>query len=425
MLRLPAVLVAVLVLSAGVMARAQDDQSWPLVDVSFEGLQRYAHADIVRLSGMVTGQPMSAAQLTTLAQELTDTGLFTSMRYRYETTDAGIRAVFTVTESAWTVPVVFDNFIGLPDDQLIPAVAAHVPAFDGTAVEDGRANELIATALEQVLAARGMTGRVTAVPRVDLASGTTVFAFAAQDTGVDLTLCEVRIPGASEIDEDDLVDFTHAFIGRPYSRSSLQLLASGTLLQHYRQRGYWAAGFGQPTGEVGASCDGVTASIPVAEGVAYRFAGAEWTGNSAVATATLDDALDMKTGALADASRIDEGLRRVKQVYLEQGYLLYEPEMTPELDASSQQATFMLDVNEGPQFRMGTFSVEGLPDRVATDLTDRFELKPGNVFDGTYLDRFMTDQRQRIQQPDGPFMTVEVSVDPPAGVAHVKLLPAR
>src|SRR5690606_38491571 len=91
----------------------------------------------------------------------------------------------------------FDNFIGLSDEQLIEAVARYVPGFDGTAVADGATNNLIGTALQRVLADLGRPGRIVVIPRINVEENWTRYAFAVTDTGREMTVCAVDLPGAS------------------------------------------------------------------------------------------------------------------------------------------------------------------------------------------------------------------------------------
>src|SRR5690606_34009637 len=176
--RLP-VAYAPLALVPALLLAGQDDaadQPRPLLEVHFDGLQRYAHDGIVRFAGLEIGQPVTEARLTSLAQQLADSGLFTGIRYQYTTTDKGLIARFTVAEPQWTVPVIFDNFIGISDEELIAAVARYVPSFDGTAVADGATNNLIGSALQHVLTDLGRPGRIVVIPRINIEENWTRYA---------------------------------------------------------------------------------------------------------------------------------------------------------------------------------------------------------------------------------------------------------
>jgi outer membrane protein assembly factor BamA len=417
--------IVVLGLASADVLHAQSSQPQPLTAIRFEGLQRYRQEDLLRLSGLRTGQMVTAAQLTQVARGLADTGLFAEVRYRYTTTTAGISVEYQIREAPWTVPVVFDNFVSIPDEELLAAVRAEVPGFDGMAVEGGSANDRIASALQRAMAARGIRGRVEATSSVDLIKNRNVFLFAMRDSGLNLSICAVRLPGASGVSERDLQALTAPFLGDDYSRASLDAFAGGALQRHYRQRGYWGATFESATGLLGAGCEGVTATIRLSEGVAYRWAGARWSGVSAFPAARLDELLGVAVGALAEEPKINDGLKRVDAEYEKAGYLLKTQTVTQELDAGSQRVTFDIAVTEGTQFKMGTFLVEGVPAADAATITTRWRIKTGEVFDGSYLRSFVRDNLGLLQERrDGLVIAPDLRLDQETGRAHLTFRPA-
>ena len=422
------VAVALLALVPALLLAGQDDaadQPRPLLEVHFDGLQRYAHDDIVRFAGLEIGQPVTEARLTSLAQQLADSGLFTGIRYQYTTTDKGLIARFTVAEPQWTVPVIFDNFIGISDEELIAAVARYVPSFDGTAVADGATNNLIGSALQHVLTDLGRPGRIVVIPRINIEENWTRYAFAVTETGRDLSICAIDVVGSTGTHREALQSAIAGLRGEPYSRSGLQMLIEGSLLDYYRNRGYWAATFEAPRATLDEGCTGVTVTLPVAEGAVYRTGGVRWEGNSAISTAVLDRALDLDRGIVASLVEVEDALLDVRQAYVQIGHLLEEHSLDHELDPAAGTVTFVVRIDEGPQLRMGRFEVEGMPEGAAADLRSRWQLAEGAVFDGTYVERFMSEHQALIQRDDGPFMTTDVTVDRSAGLAHVTIRPAR
>jgi outer membrane protein assembly factor BamA len=428
--RQPALMTCLLILlaSAWVAARqdsVESDPPRPLIELHFDGLQRYAHDDIVRFTGLQIGQPITEARLTSLAQQLADSGLFTGIRYQYTTTEKGLVARFTVSEPQWTIPVVFDNFIGISDEELIAAVARYVPAFDGTAVADGATNNLIGTALQHVLADLDRPGRIVVIPRVNVEQNWTRYAFAVTETGRDMSICAIDVPGATGGHREALHKALAGLLGEPYSRSALQILLNGSLLDYYRNRGYWGATFGEPQAALDEGCTGVSVALPVTEGVVYRTAGIRWEGNVALSDVQLDSAMDLAPGAVATRVQIEDGLLNVRNAYERIGRLLEEHTLEPELDQAAGTVIFVVRIDEGPELRMGRLTIEGLPPAAVADLGQRWQLAQGAVFDGTYVQRFMNEHQALIQRDDGPFMTVDVTVDRTASLAHVTIRPAQ
>jgi outer membrane protein assembly factor BamA len=399
------------------MAR-QSKGPWPLVDVQVEGLSRYAVLDVIGLSGLKPGAPVTLDQLQQVANQLMQTGLFRQLGFAYATSAQGLTVTLKVQEPAWTVPLVFDNIIWMTDAEFAAELARHVPGFNGTAVEGGVANDFIASAAERVLEGRGIRGRVEVTPRMNTRTGETTFALAVRDTGTSMRVCEIRVPGARAINERTLLGLGDGFTGAEYSKATLTAFANGTLLQAYRERGFWAARFEPPAATpASGNCSGLSVAIPVAEGIAYTFAGARWVGTSALPTADLDRALNLRAGATADIRRLEDGLRAVNRLYEQRGHLTAAHVARPEFDDTAKAVTFVVDVTEGPQFRMGTLTASGLTERQTRDVTGRWRLKPGEVFDGLYYREFVGRETERL----GGALRAEAKLDEATTTVNITL----
>lgn len=410
---------SVLLLSLAAPAAGQQAQGpWTLAEVRVEGVSRYAAADVVRLSGLTPGASVSLDDVQQAANRLIETGLFGNLAFAYTTNAAGLTLTLKVQEAAWTIPLVPDNIIWMSDDEFAKAMAAEVPGFDGTAVAEGRANEFIATGAERVLARHGVQARVQVRPRIDIATGRTSYTIVALDSGTPMRVCDVRFPGAGAIRERDLQELARDFTNVDYSRSSVSAFADGTLQRVYRERGHWAMRSDEPAvARVTGGCDGLNVTIAVTEGVSYMFAGSRWHGAGALDAAALDRALDLRPGATADVRRLDDGLRSVQRAYQQIGYLTMTAETRPALDDAERRVTFDVTLQEGPQFRMGAITVEQLTERQARDLTERWRIKPGDVFDGVYYREFVARETQRL----GGRLRADGRLDAAAAVVNVTL----
>ena len=408
-------------------AGAQQD-TWPVTDVTFTGLSRYQSVALLPFAALVPGKATTLAELATAAQRLIDTGLFSEISYSYTTGPAGLAIAFKVIEAAWNAPVAYENFIWFTDDELREKLAAHVPGFTGTAVAGGHTNALIASGLERILAERELKGRVDVGVRVDLTGGDSIFTFTVRDAGVDFRVCSLRFPGASAVSEQDLLAASTQFIGADYSKSSLTGLANGSWRQLYRDRGYWGIEFAPPVVAPGDSaCAGMAVTSAVVEGPSYRWAGARWTGVTGFDHAALDAALAMKTGTVAEARAIDDGLRATRNVFLASGYLNYSSTLTPELDTATGRATFLIDVTQGTRFRVGAFAIEGLSERDSATVAKTWRLAPGDTFDGTYPQVFIREARQALSDRGFvvPQMYPRVRLREDEGLADFTLLVER
>jgi outer membrane protein assembly factor BamA len=82
----------------------------------------------------------------------------------------------------------------------------------------------------------------------------------------------------------------------------------------------------------------------------------------------------------------------VHRAYLTRGYLFVRLSPAPALDDATDRMTIHVTVSEGAQYHMGTLAFTGIDGKVAAELQKQWKLKPGAVYDGLYLSRFMGDE---------------------------------
>lgn len=383
-----------------VHGQAQQAAGSRLASIQVKGTARYTPEDVMRLSGLAIGTPITVEDLTAATTRLAATGLFDMVKYSY-TTGRQMTVTFDVTEAKWTVPVLLDNFVWMSDDDLKAAVRTEVPTFDGTAPINSGAAELIEHALQDFVKARGVPGQVTFSAQADIGGPDSTkprYLYAVKDPAPKL--CALHVEGASTIPEKQLLDPLTFALNDDYSRLLLTASARGTLTDMYRRRGYWRATFAPPTVALNA-CPGVSATLHVSEGQQYTWDKPSWSGINALPAAPLEAAFGIKVGDVADATKIDTGIRAVSDAYGKLGYIAERARSTPKLDDATRRVTVEIAIEEGAQFHMGTLDFPNLADADATTLKKRFKLKPGDVYDDSYVQKYMAEEVRPLQTRGG------------------------
>jgi outer membrane protein assembly factor BamA len=155
----------------------------------------------------------------------------------------------------------------------------------------------------------------------------------------------------------------------------------------------------------------VPVSFPMEEGMAYDWGAAAWTGNQAESTAELDALLGMKQGQLANGKKLDAGWEAIQTAYGRKGYL--EAKLDPKVvyDDAGHRVQYQVPIVEGPQYRMGEFSIGGSPE--ATSLKGKWKLKAGDVYDASYLQEFIKTQlRPALAVAGGRTPKIQTSIQP-------------
>jgi outer membrane protein assembly factor BamA len=387
---------AAVVIAAAALVRAQatpQEQPRSLTDIVVDGVQRYAPADVARLSGLDRGSTVTTPLVQQAAVQLAHTGLFESVRYRFETADGTAKVTFTVEEAPVTIPVVFDNFLAVPDGELRSLVQRDVPGFDGLAPDTAAFPDYLRGVLQRILEARHLGGHVDYKRQLTLRTRTPVDLFAIRDSNTDLRVCRVEFPGAEAVRPADILASSDPVVGVAYSRFFTTSLVQGNWLQLYHDRGYWKATLGDPVARLSSGLEcGVVVTVAVHEGPSYRWDHAVWSGAAFLSPDALDKLLDMKTGAVAVASKLARGVDRIRHEYATHGYPFARLSLAPALDDATQRMTLNVTISEGAQYRMGTLTITGIADAVAAELRNKWKLKPGAIYDATYLSRFMGDE---------------------------------
>lgn len=406
------VALCVCVHTTGVMlATPQSGAPLRLASIHVKGNQRYTLDDIEQLSGVQIGKTVAPTNLTDAANQLGKTGLFSSVKFSYTTAGSQINVTFEVEEAPSTIPVTFDNFVWMPDDELKTALRADVPEFDGTTTAYAGAPDLIAAGLQKILTARKLPGRVVIKPQFPIGqtqSDPLGFIFSVEDPSP--TVCALHVAGASAILEKDLVGQLSGAVGQSYSREFTTAASAGTLTDMYHAKGYWRAAFAPATVAL-TECDGVAVTLNVHEGAQYVWDHAVWVGNMAMPSAALDKALDMKAGEVANFHTIDDGVRSIHREYGHIGYVVESATYTPQLDDTTHRATFTLVVKEGDQYMMGALEFVGIKDADADKLQKQWHLKAGDVFDESYMTQYQAQVLGPLRSPSGGRPVIGMSLD--------------
>lgn len=358
--------------------------------IEFKGLENVGQAEAVAASGLQVGQAVDPDKADAAAQRLLNSGLFSNLSYNFSAAGDEVVITFKVEETKRGIPVVFDNFVWFSDEELIEAVRRKMPSFEGTAPESGGVADTIAKALTDLLRERKLEGTIDYTLSANTSGKNLEHLFTVK--GANIRVCTVNYPGAVALQESLLVQNSSGIFNNYFSRKFVSAYAESNLLPLYYERGYLRAAFLEPKVKPfkSAECEeGVAVTLPVEEGAAYVWEGAEWTGNTALSAQELDAALGMRRNDVAGGPKIEKGVNVVRKAYSRKGYLTLEFKSAPAYDDANRRVTFRFGVNEGPQYRMGQLFIEGLSEKDANNMRVRWRLLSREVYDAAYVDEYL------------------------------------
>ena len=370
-------------------------QTFKIAKIEFEGLNRLNPDEIMSTTDLKVGQQFELSALDAAAQRLVDSGFFKNVAYRTRPNRDQMTITFVVEEAkVGSSRVIFDNFIWFSDTELIAAVKQEVPGFSGTAPDNGDTVERITKSLQRFLHDNHIEATVSYMTSQD-SVGSTSQEHIFSVTGVPMPICTLHFPGAKNIPEAKLIESSKELFGNDYSSKFVGLFSTKTLFQLYREAGQLRAAFAPPLAkpEATATCrSGVDLTIPVNEGLIYKWDKAEWNGITALTATQLDVLLNMQSGQPVNGAKLDKATKEIEKAYGRKGYLMADLTSVPSYDDAKESVSFKMNVHEGAQFRMGRFITKGFTEAQDKVLHERWTLKPGDIFDQEYSMEFSQKQ---------------------------------
>jgi outer membrane protein insertion porin family len=387
-----------LLLSLHIVAQ---QSAFKIAKIEFEGLNRLSADEMIATTQLKVGEQFDLSMLDAAAQRLVDSGYFKNVAYRTKPNRDQITITFVVEESkVATSKVIFDNFIWFSDTDLIAAVRKDVPSFSGIAPDNGDTIERITHSLQRFLHENQIDATVSYMASQDN-PGSKSQEHVFSVTGIPMPICTLHFPGANNITEAKLIESSKSLIGNDYSNKFVSLFSVNTLFPLYREVGQLKAAFAPPRAkpEASATCkSGVDLTIPVDEGLVYKWDKAEWSGVTAFTAQELNGMLGMQNGQPANGNKLDKAAKEIQKAYGRKGYLMAVFGSVPNFNDTAQTVVYKMEMREGPQFRMGRFITKGFSESTDKTLHDRWNLKTGDVFDQGYSMDFSQKQINELMR---------------------------
>lgn len=386
--------------------------------------------EVVSASGLSVGEMVSADQLQAAATRLSIFGLFSKINYRYTSKGDSLFVEFEL-DDAPTVPLWFDNFPWLADDEIAAAIRGDVGLFPGSVPTSGELVDEIDAVIEKLLASRKIEAHVTHQLIASPFDDGMIMEFRAADTNVRVQ--SLQFGDALASNSEQLKDRVTDVVGQPYSRLATEVFINEHVRPLYAAQGNLHAKIGPPQPHVVIDVEHPTQSavdmvLPIIPGPTYKWSGVHWQGNSLIPAADLDKLLGFMPGDVADGMKVQAGWQQVEEEYGRRGYLDAKLEFEPQFDELSHQAAYEVHITEGPQYRMGEMIITGLSYDAESRLREIWRVGKGQIFDQAYFDQMLPllakpnpqifgtmpvhyDQFGHFLRPDPQHHTVDVLLD--------------
>jgi hypothetical protein len=291
------------------------------------------------------------------------------------------------------LPVTFDNFPWFSDEVLAAGLKSSGILFDGGAPMKGTILDAISDALEKLLDAHNLHARVAHEVVAHPFNNQTVQQFRVENTELTIQKIDFSDPLAQNdrVVQERLPDL----IGKPYSRSQVELFEFEQVRPAYLTRAYLKVQFGQPVAHFAATPTNplsgqLIVAAPIDVGVQYVWGGVEWKGNDSMTVQDLNKFCALLADDPAEGNKIQSFWETARAAYGQLGFLDAVVNPVPKFDDQTKRVTYVVEVTEGPQYHMGKLVLTGLSMEGERRLKKAWNIAPGAVFDKGVYDDFVS-----------------------------------
>jgi len=395
-------------------AGAMPPAFYKLIAVKVTGSKRFTQQDVAAASGLPVGTIAHEEDFKKAARQLGETGVFGSITYTYSYSSAGTKLEFHVTDANKFVPARFADFVWFTDEELLQKLHARLPLFNGELPTNGRLPDQVSDVLQAMLVENGVPGLVEYLR----ANGKDehLESINYNVAGVSIRIRHAEFPGAGAVELPLLRAAAEKLSDREYSRDYMSNFIEHSLLPIYHEHGYLKASCAPPQPKVvklaADSSDNkqpptfVDITFPVTPGMQYKVTQWDWSGNKEIPTDQLDPFLHARAGQAANTVQLANDLREAQTLYSSRGYILATIKVNAEFDDVAATVSYHLIVHEDSLYHMGDLEFRGLDNNLTARLRAAWKIRPGDVYDATYLKQFLPQARKLLPP------TLDWEVDP-------------
>ena len=203
------------------------------------------------------------------------------------------------------------------------------------------------------------------------------------------TVAQVTFEGNQVIPQDKLREAIAGAVGASYTEDSFRQILNSVVRPLYENKGHLKVTFPELRTEKATDVEGLHVFVTVHEGVSYELGKVSIEGPTPIAPDVLVKAGEFKSGDLADMSKVNEGVERVRRAIRREGYMDVRVSADRKMDDEKKTANVVIHVLAGPQFTMGKLNITGLDLNSEPEIRRIWVLKPGKPFNPEYPDLFL------------------------------------
>ena len=398
----------------GALPRPAFTQTYNPKSIRFVSTDPSQHLDsneLLRITGLQQGAPITKDDIQAALQKLGDSGAFEDLSYTVN--EAALTIKLTPAAGGQALPVRFVNFVWWEHSDLLKILEQRLPLFHGTLPLQGNQTGEVEDALVALLQEKGIPdARITALPSSDT-PGEPMNAVALSISSPAILVGEVRFDGAIPAVAEQLTTFAHALADRNFDLREVNTAIHDSAQTIFEDAGYLDAindppVFAPPRKDLGGYV--VDLQVPVHPGPLYHIGSIAIHAEPPLADPDLRAVLPFKTGDPASATGVRNAVSALAQVYGDRGYLQARASATLDKIASNHTVNYSFTFSPGAQFHLASVDASALPIELQQELSSLWHVAPGALVDRGFQDN-LRDALQKLHTHMGILVAAKRNPD--------------
>ena len=377
-----------------VLAPAQSPSlPYPLTNLTIKGNKHYTPAQIITASGLRVGQIVSKDNFDAARARLLDTGAFESVGYEFKPDAAktGYEATFELAEVALLYPYRFEDLPAA--DAALRVALTKQEILLGELIPGTRE---VLDRYERALT-KALDGKVTVEGKLnyDLPGEPTVLFRPAGDRP---RISEVHVTGNESVPAMQLLNkFADVAVGTEFTEPAVRRLLDASIRPMYEAHGKVRVAFPKIVAEPAKQSEviGVSVTVTVEEGAAYRLGAVRFTGAAVRQAKELEDLVKWRKDETVNFDEIKTGLDRIVKRYKSTGYIHAVARADRTYDDKEHTVNLAVNVDAGALFNYGKLEIRGLDVISEPAIRKMWGIRDGKPFDAGYPDAFLKEVKDQ------------------------------
>lgn len=356
--------------------------------IHFTGDPEYTDQELADAAGLKPGMLLDIADMSDHAKQIMDTGMFSTITYRFEGTDI----VCNIAPALLLFPVRLQNLPIAAGPDLDAKLHTRLPLYHGKVPPEGGMLDSVRAALEEMLNAQSIKATVTATPFTDIKVGK-VTAMSFFITAPQVVIGDLHLDPASPALDPKAQEILAKQSGAQYDFEGSSNQIETNLGNYYRDKGYLEAevhAVSQLKAATATDAVRVPFTVSFAPGPLYKISSIQLAPGTLVTQADFDHQSGTHPGDIADRARIGQNWQFLARQYHNKGYMKAVIQATPAFDHAQATVAYTVAVDPGPAYTMGVLRIDNVSDDLRAAMLAAWKMPAGSVFNESAATNFFT-----------------------------------